>query len=116
MPELTAIGITGCRNCWYIDSLDNGFLVDRVPNDDGMLVCSGGSGHGFKFLPILGREVVRIIEKPNEKNAYGKLWQWRTKASGPKNGLEQGESGSRNWKKQVMATKEDWKFRENSRL
>ncbi|XXG95764.1 hypothetical protein Hte_002035 [Hypoxylon texense] len=116
MPELTAIGITGCRNCWYIDSLDNGFLIDRVPNDDGMLVCSGGSGHGFKFLPVLGREVVKIIEKPEAKNAYGKLWQWRTKESGPKNGLEQGENGQRNWKRQVMATKDDWKFREGSRL
>ncbi|KAI6081678.1 FAD dependent oxidoreductase [Hypoxylon rubiginosum] len=116
MPELTAIGITGCRNCWYIDSLDNGFLIDRVPDDNGMLVCSGGSGHGFKFLPVLGREVVEIIEKPEAKNAYGKLWRWRTKEAGPKNGLEQGETGPRNWKKQVMATKEDWKFRETSRL
>ncbi|KAI1410405.1 FAD dependent oxidoreductase [Hypoxylon sp. FL1857] len=116
MPELTEIGIKGCRNCWYIDSLDNSFLVDRVPNDDGMLICSGGSGHGFKFLPILGREVVKIIEKPEGKNAYGKLWQWRTKDSGPKNGLEQGEAGPRNWKKQIMATKEDWQFRENPSL
>ncbi|KAL7629521.1 hypothetical protein AAE478_001042 [Parahypoxylon ruwenzoriense] len=116
MPELMEIGITGCRNCWYIDSLDNGFLVDRAPNDDGMLICSGGSGHGFKFLPVLGREVVNIIEKPEAKNAYGKLWQWRTKEEGPKNGLEQGETGPRNWKNQVMATKEDWKFRDTSRM
>ncbi|KAI1458162.1 FAD dependent oxidoreductase [Annulohypoxylon moriforme] len=116
MPELTAIGITGCRNCWYTDSLDNSFLVDFVPNDNGMLICSGGSGHGFKFLPILGREVVKIIESPGEKNAYGKLWRWRTKEGGPKNGLEQGEAGPRNWKKQVMAAKDDWKFQENTEL
>ncbi|KAI5866534.1 FAD dependent oxidoreductase [Durotheca rogersii] len=115
MPELAAIGITGCRNCWYTDSLDNGFLVDYVPNDEGMVVCSGGSGHGFKFLPTLGREVVKIIEEPEVKNDYGRLWQWRTK-EGPKNGLEQGEAGPRNWKKQIMATKEDWKFEEASRI
>ncbi|KAI0894722.1 FAD dependent oxidoreductase [Annulohypoxylon nitens] len=116
MPELTAIGITGCRNCWYTDSIDNSFLIDFVPNDDGMLICSGGSGHGFKFLPILGREVVNIIENPGVKNAYGKLWKWRTKEVGPKNGLEQGEAGPRNWKRQVMATKDDWKFREDAKL
>ncbi|KAI0123473.1 FAD dependent oxidoreductase [Xylariales sp. AK1849] len=110
MPELVPIGITGCRNCWYIDSLDNGFLIDRVPGDDGMMVCSGGSGHGFKFLPILGQEVVNIIERPETKNAYGKLWQWRAKDQGPKNGLEQGESGPRVWNKQTLATKGDWRF------
>ncbi|KAH9887496.1 FAD dependent oxidoreductase [Xylariomycetidae sp. FL2044] len=116
MPELVPLGIAGCRNCWYIDSLDNGFLVDRVPGDEGMMVCSGGSGHGFKFLPVLGREVVKIIERPESKNVYGKLWQWRTKSEGPRNGLEQGEGGPRVWSKQVMASREDWKFTESSRL
>lgn len=116
MPELIQFGISGCRNCWYTDSLDNGFIVDRVPGDEGMMVCSGGSGHGFKFLPILGREVLNIIEKPEEKNAFGKLWQWRTKTNGPRNGLEQGENGPRNWKKQTMATEKDWKFSEKARL
>ncbi len=116
MPELVPIGITGCRNCWYIDSLDNDFLVDYVPGDSGMVVCSGGSGHGFKFLPVLGREVVKIIEKPDQKNAYGKLWQWRTKEDGPRNGLEQGEDGPRNWKKQRMADRSDWGFVDNAKL
>ncbi|KAI0173540.1 FAD dependent oxidoreductase [Hypoxylon sp. FL1284] len=117
MPELAPIGITGCRNCWYIDSLDNGFLVDRAPADDGLLVCSGGSGHGFKFLPVLGREVVAVVERPEAKNAYGRLWRWRSVPEGSaRNGLEQGEAGPRNWKKQVMATKDDWKFQDASRL
>lgn len=74
------------------------------------MICSGGSGHGFKFLPILGREVVKIIEDPYNKNEYGRLWQWRTKNSGPKNGLEDGEAGPRVLNKQVMATSKDFKF------
>jgi sarcosine oxidase/L-pipecolate oxidase len=74
------------------------------------MICSGGSGHGFKFLPILGREVLAIIENPNDKNAYGRLWRWRTKDSGPKNGLEDGEAGSRVLNKQVMATAKDFEF------
>ncbi|CAH0054767.1 unnamed protein product [Clonostachys solani] len=116
LPELAELGIAGCRNCWYIDSLDNGFIIDRVPGDGGMMVCSGGSGHGFKFLPILGREVVNIIEKPNEKSPIAKLWQWRTKSTGPKNGLEQGESGPRNWTRQEMATRRDFNFGETAKL
>ena len=41
--------------CWYTDSLDNSFVIDYVPGyADTVFVASGGSGHGFKFLPVLG--------------------------------------------------------------
>lgn len=41
--------------CWYIDSLDNSFIIDYVPGySKTLFVASGGSGHGFKFLPVLG--------------------------------------------------------------
>lgn len=116
LPELAELGIAGCRNCWYTDTLDTDFVVDRVPGDDGMMICSGGSGHGFKFLPVLGREVVKIVETPTERSAIAKRWRWRTKASGPRNGLEEGESGPRNWKKQEMARPEDWKFDMRAKL
>ncbi|KAF2250533.1 FAD dependent oxidoreductase [Trematosphaeria pertusa] len=115
LPDLIPFGISGVRNCWYTDSLDNAFVIDRDPDDQGLMVCSGGSGHGFKFFPILGREVVRIIEKP-EKNEYGMLWRWRNVDSGPKNGLEEGEAGSRVWERQQMATIADWKLNELAKL
>ena len=42
--------------CWYTDSLDNSFIIDYVPDyNDTLFVASGGSGHGFKFLPVLGK-------------------------------------------------------------
>ena len=42
--------------CWYTDSLDNSFVIDYVPGyGDSLFVASGGSGHGFKFLPVLGK-------------------------------------------------------------
>lgn len=59
--------------------------------------------------------MVNIVKAPTEKNAYGKLWQWRTK-EGVKNGLEQGETGPRVWQKHVMATKDDWKWKASSKL
>ncbi len=50
------VGITDTRLCWYTDSLDNNFLVDYVPGyGDSLLVASGGSGHAFKFLPVIGK-------------------------------------------------------------
>jgi sarcosine oxidase/L-pipecolate oxidase len=54
-PDLTGIGITDTRLCWYTDSLDDSFVIDYVPGHNNTLfVASGGSGHGFKFLPVLG--------------------------------------------------------------
>lgn len=71
------------------------------------MVCSDGSGHGFKFLPILGREVVRIIEG-GEKTVYGRMWAWRMPQPGKENnGLEEGEDGWRVLGKQRMSSEED---------
>lgn len=54
-PDLKPIGIRDTRMCWYTDSLDDSFVIDYVPGyDETLFVASGGSGHGFKFLPVLG--------------------------------------------------------------
>ena len=46
--------------CWYTDSIDNHFVADYVPGyNESLFVASGGSGHGFKFLPIMGQ--VRLL-------------------------------------------------------
>lgn len=96
--------------CWYTDSIDNNFVIDYVPDTDSTLfICTGGSGHGFKFLPVLGDRVVDVIE--GKTNEFTKLWQWRTdspSAGEHKNGLLEGESGDRVLDKLEFATKEDW--------
>ena len=76
-----------------------------------MAVCSGGSGHGFKFLPILGREVVKILEGKGRETVYGNMWKWREgPKDGKRNGLEEGEDGERVLAKQEMATPQEWKL------
>lgn len=110
MPELVELGISSTKLCWYTDSIDNSFVVDFVPNRPGVLVCSGGSGHGFKFLPILGREVVKIIEGRGRESVYGTMWKWRSSNEQLKNGLEQGEKGPRVLENQTMASEADWIF------
>lgn len=109
-PELVPLGISSTRLCWYTDSIDNSFVVDFVPGRPGLAVCSGGSGHGFKFLPILGREVVKILEGRGSETAYGRLWQWRSSKENKRNGLEEGELGPRVLSRQTMASETDWKF------
>ncbi|KAI1775929.1 FAD dependent oxidoreductase [Hypoxylon cercidicola] len=109
-PELVPLGISSTRLCWYTDSIDNSFVVDFVPGRPGLAVCSGGSGHGFKFLPILGREVVKILEGQGSQTVYGQMWRWRSSTEDRRNGLEEGEQGPRVLSKQAMASETDWKF------
>lgn len=108
LPELAELGLSSAWLCWYTDSIDNSFVVDFVPGRSRVAICSGGSGHGFKFLPILGREVVKILEGKGDQTVYGRMWKWRTSTVGKRNGLEEGEEGPRVLEKQEMASWEDW--------
>ncbi len=110
LPELVELGLSSTRLCWYTDSIDNSFVVDFVPGRPRVAVCSGGSGHGFKFLPILGREVVKILEGEGDQTVYGRMWKWRASNAEKRNGLEEGEEGPRVLEKQRMASREDWVF------
>ncbi|KAI1863399.1 uncharacterized protein JN550_009510 [Neoarthrinium moseri] len=110
MPELTELGISSTKLCWYTDSIDNSFVVDFVPGKPRVAICSGGSGHGFKFLPILGREVVKILEGNGKQTVYGSMWQWRDSNNKIRNGLEEGEQGPRVLGKQRMANETNWSF------
>ncbi|OTA56649.1 FAD dependent oxidoreductase [Hypoxylon sp. EC38] len=114
-PELVPLGISSTRLCWYTDSIDNSFVVDFVPGRPGVAVCSGGSGHGFKFLPILGREVVKILEGKGSETVYGQMWRWRSSSEPTRNGLEEGEQGPRVLLKQTMASESDLKFTDSIR-
>ncbi|KAL1723076.1 FAD dependent oxidoreductase-domain-containing protein [Schizophyllum commune] len=100
LPDLAEHGkIVDTRLCWYCDSLDNNFLVDYVPQyGDSLAVVSGGSGHMFKFLPVLGKHVLDVLS--HKDTEYTRLWKWPMpeKETIPwvdkTNGLEQGELGA----------------------
>lgn len=81
LPELIPYQVK-TRLCWYTDTFDNHFVVDFVPKQEGLMVVSGGSGHGFKFLPILGRYVVDRIE--GKQSHMLSLWKWRKLEAGAK--------------------------------
>ncbi|ODM19299.1 hypothetical protein SI65_05916 [Aspergillus cristatus] len=51
------------RLCWYSDTRDANFIIDRYPSISGMFLVTGIVGNNaFKFLPILGRYVSNIFE------------------------------------------------------
>lgn len=87
-PGLADAPLVGSRLCLYCDSRDGDFLIDRDPERDGLIVASGGSGHGFKFVPLLGRIVADVIEGAD--NPFASRFAWR--AAGPRN-TEQARHG-----------------------
>lgn len=62
LPELADAPVVGERLCLYCDAFDGDFFIDRVPGRQDVFVASGGSGHGFKFGPELGRLIADLIE------------------------------------------------------
>ncbi len=53
-PALADAPVVYTRLCLYADTQDEDFWIARDPGRVGLTVAGGGSGHGFKFAPVLG--------------------------------------------------------------
>ncbi len=74
-PALLDAPIVYRRLCLYADTPGEDFVIDRHPEDDGVVVASGGSGHGFKFGPALGRLIADAVE--GNAASFGQKFAWR---------------------------------------
>jgi glycine/D-amino acid oxidase-like deaminating enzyme len=61
------------RVCQYEQTKDGDFIVDRHPQQPGVWLVGGGSGHGFKHGPALGEMVARLVTKDTAVNAHFRL-------------------------------------------
>jgi sarcosine oxidase/L-pipecolate oxidase len=57
------------------DSPTGNFIVTYHPQKQGLFLATGGSGHAFKFLPVLGEHVVDILERKPDARLRNK-WKW----------------------------------------
>lgn len=80
IPALAAAPLVGTRSCVYCDSRDGDFVVAPVPTCSGLFVVSGGSGHAFKFIPVLGEIAADVVE--GRSNRFAKRFGWRLVHSG----------------------------------
>ncbi len=61
-PALADAEVVYTRRCLYADTQDEHFWIARDPDRQGLTVAGGGSGHGFKFAPVLGRLIADVVE------------------------------------------------------
>jgi glycine/D-amino acid oxidase-like deaminating enzyme len=82
LPQIADASIVARRLCLYSDTPDGDFLIDRHPTDEGLYLATGGSGHAFKFAPVLGDCVADVVEA--RPNPWTSRFAWRA----PHRGLE----------------------------
>lgn len=62
LPKLADAEIFETHLCPYCVTPDENFLIARHPERPGLTVASGGSGHAFKFMPVLGDLIADEVE------------------------------------------------------
>lgn len=75
------------------------FLITYHPSHPNLFLATGGSGHGYKFFPVLGDQIVNALEGKLDMELQ-KLWEWP--AQHDKTQIEEGyvvtKDGSRSGK------------------
>jgi sarcosine oxidase len=61
LPALAGAPLVESRVCQYENTSNGDFLIDRHPAFDNVWLAGGGSGHGFKHGPAVGRYVTRLL-------------------------------------------------------
>jgi glycine/D-amino acid oxidase-like deaminating enzyme len=79
-PSAADAPLVGGRLCLYCDTVDGDFWITRHPRREGLVVAAGGSGHGFKFAPVLGEIIADVVE--GTPNADAERFAWRTASGG----------------------------------
>lgn len=74
-PGLVDAPIVFTRLCLYCDTRDEHLWIDHHPEIEGLTIASGGSGHGFKFAPVLGPLIADAVE--SRPNAWLEKFRWR---------------------------------------
>jgi sarcosine oxidase len=62
VPLLASAPLLETRVCQYENTSNGHLLIDRVPGLRRVWIAGGGSGHGFKHGPMVGRYVADLVE------------------------------------------------------
>jgi glycine/D-amino acid oxidase-like deaminating enzyme len=81
-PDLADAPVVETRVCQYETTEDAQFLIDRHPSLDDVWLVGGGSGHGFKHGPVIGRYVAALLDG-HEPTDEEQRFSWTRARSSP---------------------------------
>jgi sarcosine oxidase len=55
------MSLRASKACMYTLTPDGNFAIGRDPNDARVVIACGFSGHGFKFVPVIGEIVTQLL-------------------------------------------------------
>lgn len=76
MPHLSTRPFTFARMCWCADTPNRDFLITRHPEYARLTLGVGASGHGYKYIPVIGKYIVQAMQEKLEPNMQY-TWRWR---------------------------------------
>ncbi|HYN69793.1 MAG TPA: FAD-dependent oxidoreductase [Candidatus Eisenbacteria bacterium] len=83
LPDLADRPVVESRVCQYESTPDTHFVIDRHPYLQNVWLVGGGSGHGFKHGPQIGRHVVELLNGRTFGPEDGRFALQRSPAAGP---------------------------------
>ena len=57
--------VQSVSTCFYTNSADEHFILDTLPDNKNVVIATGFSGHGFKFVPVIG-EIISDLALENK--------------------------------------------------
>lgn len=87
-PALAGAPIIERRSCVYCDTADGDFWIARHPDRSNVVVATGGSGHAFKFAPVLGEMIATIAL--DEPHPLARRFRWRIDSIGRREAARHG--------------------------
>ncbi|KAI1630168.1 FAD dependent oxidoreductase [Exophiala viscosa] len=92
------------RLCWYTETPKGDFIADYHHTLSGLFIATGGSGHGFKFLPVLGRYIADCFERTAVSDVRQR---WKLPKPSPQKEKLQVNDGSRRGPPRRMLRREE---------
>ncbi|KAG9254682.1 sarcosine oxidase [Emericellopsis atlantica] len=96
--EVKHVPIDAYRMCWDASTPTHDFLITAHPHSQNLYIATGGSFHGWKFLPVIGDYIVQLMEGTLSAELTDR-WAWDKKG---------GDGHSANPTYQVAGDLQDW--------
>jgi glycine/D-amino acid oxidase-like deaminating enzyme len=66
--------LTAFKICLYVNTPDENFIIDKLPGyEEHVAIASGFSGHGFKFVSVVGEILTDLVMDGRTKQPIGFL-------------------------------------------